>query len=522
MSSQLPMLLGGAKNGLPTLKSGANPLLQTLRRTNPTGASYIFDTIDTYTGAKPLREAIVGRPNATGRDMLKQAGLVTGDGRIDVPLGIAAEILFDPTTWMSGGVSAAGKAGKAARAAGLIDDAPRLFSRAALKAGKADDLVKPVSTWSERIFNSPLGLDSVGTRANKTYKKAGISLNKLTDSDLAARPLVGKRQAMRDPMPGTNRSMTLNDLVQAAPNPGKSMDDVTDFLGKGNVQGVINNPVFKDLQVFPGLPGVNLPFGVGDTIAHTLDRAGDAARHSGLGRHLASAVDKSVLGRSDDVEQLIAKRLTNAEDISKVDATGRVSDLIRSFDDDLLQLAKDPDNGRYIKAAVEGNEKFLETLYKNADQFKALKSHRQFDTMIKEVRKFNKGYLDDSAKAGIKSSSLSDEFGNEYFSRRLDRKLYPDPKSGGIKINESSVITGDMQQRSAEFNIPGGTGMLNQLSRDLAANPDLRESTKLVDHIMARVKEADAVLPARPPKPVEVPIKGKGGQQCSTLPQVSH
>ncbi len=55
--------------------------------------------------------------------------------------------------------------------------------------------------------------------------------------------------------------------------------------------------------------------------------------------------------------------------------------------------------------------------------------------------------------------------------------------------------------------------MLNQLSRDLAANPDLRESTKLEDHIMARVKEADAVLPARPPKPVEVPIKGKGGQQ---------
>ena len=233
MASQLPMLLGGRRNGLPTIaqQASGNPLLQTLRRTNPTGAGKFFDTIDTYTGAKPLREFITGRKNATGGDVLKQAGLTTGNGLVDVPLSIAMEIALDPTTYMTGGFSAAGKAGRAARAAGLIDDVPRLFSRAAIKAGQTGDLVRPIRTWGDRL-TSPGFSNSVGARANKTFQKAGIPLNRLTDSDLAARPLAGYRQAGRSVLPGTNRAMTLNDLVKAAPDPQKALDDVTDFLTK--------------------------------------------------------------------------------------------------------------------------------------------------------------------------------------------------------------------------------------------------------------------------------------------------
>lgn len=514
MASQLPMLLGGRRNGLPTIaqQASGNPLLQTLRRTNPTGAGKFFDTIDTYTGAKPLREFITGRKNATGGDVLKQAGLTTGNGLVDVPLSIAMEIALDPTTYMTGGFSAAGKAGRAARAAGLIDDVPRLFSRAAINAGKTGDLVRPIRTWGDRL-TSPGFSNSVGARANKTFQKAGIPLNRLTDSDLAARPLAGYRQAGRSVLPGTNRAMTLNDLVKAAPDPQKALDDVTDFLGK-NVNSSLNKPVFKDIGI--GIPftniqaGVNLP-GVGKPLAQTLDNLGNAARYSAPGRHIAAKVDKSMLGQTDDVGQLIAKRLTDAEGIKATEATGRVSDLIRGIDEDLIQLVKDPDNGRYLRAAVEGNEKFLETLYKNSDQFKALKNHRQFGKLVQDVKKFYGGYLEESAEAGIKSAPLTDPFGNDYFSRSLDRRLYKEARKGGVNVKDTSVITSDMQQRSPEFNIPGGTGMLNQLSRDVADNPALREAGALADHIMARVKEADAVLPPRKAVPVEVPIKGKGG-----------
>ena len=218
-----------------------------------------------------------------------------------------------------------------------------------------------------------------------------------------------------------------------------------------------------------------------------------------------------MLGQTDDVGQLISKRLTDAEGIKATEATGKVSDLIRGIDEDLIQLVKDPDNGRYLRAAVEGNEKFLETLYKNSDQFKALKNHRQFGKLVQDVKKFYGGYLEESAEAGIKSAPLTDPFGNNYFSRSLDRRLYKEARKGGVNVKDTSVITSDMQQRSPEFNIPGGTGMLNQLSRDVADNPALREAGALADHIMARVKEADAVLPTRSAVPVEVPIKGKGG-----------
>ena len=510
MASQLPMLLGGRRNGLPTIAQQAsdNPLLQTLRRTNPTGAGKFFDTIDTITGAKGVRQLITGQENPSGFDVLKQAGLSSGNNLIDVPLSIATEIVLDPTTYMSGGVSAAGKAGRAARAANLIDDVPRLFSRAAINAGKTGDLTKEVRGLGR--LTSPGFVNSVGARAARTYRKAGIPINRLSDSDLAARPLVGSRMAGRSVLPGTNRTMTLRDLVNAAPNPKKALDDVTDFLKGKNVQETLDNPIFKDLKLFPGTPGFNIP-AVGPAVGGFLDNIGSAVRYSGPGRHIAAKVDSSLLDQTDDVGQLIAKRLTNAEGIKAAEATGRVSDIIRGVDEDLIQLVKDPDNGRYLRAAVEGNEKFLETLYKNSDQFKALKGHRQFGKLVQDIKKFYSGYLEESAEAGIKSAPLTDPFGNNYFSRQLDRRLYKQASKGGVNVKDTSVLTSDMQQRSPEFNIPGGSGMLNQLSRDLADNPALREAGALADHIMSRVKEADAVLPSRKAVPVEVPIKGKNG-----------
>ena len=162
---------------MPLVNSGSRPLLQTLRRTNPTAAGGIFDLIDTYTMAKPLREYITQNRDATGRDVLKQAGLSTGNGYIDAPLGIGAEILLDPSSYVTGGVGAAGKAARVAKAAGLLDDAPRLFSRAAINAGKTAELTRPIRSWTDRATQL---VDSVGARAAKTYRKAGIPLNKLT------------------------------------------------------------------------------------------------------------------------------------------------------------------------------------------------------------------------------------------------------------------------------------------------------------------------------------------------------
>ena len=482
---------------------GVNPLLRSLKATSPTGAQSIFDAIDKYTGAKGVRQFVSGLDNPSGYDLNKQLGLLTGNGLIDVPLGIATEMALDPTTYLTGGASGVGKAGRAARAANLLQDAPRVFSRAALNAGKADDLVN-----GRKLFGV---FDSVGGRAKKTYDKLGIPINRLTDEDLAVRPLIGRREAMRNVLPGTNRPMNLGDLVNAAPDSKKALEDVSDFLRNKNVQETLNSPVYKDLALDIPLVGpaggINLP-SLGRPVSRSLDILGDAARYSGVGRRAASLADKSLLETVDDADQLIAKRLTNKEAIKNVDATKKMSALMRSVDSDLINMIRtNPDAGRYVKAAVEGNEKYLQSLYKNADQFKALKNHRQFDKLIQEIRKFNKGYLEESAQAGVKSASLQDPFGNQYFSRRLDRNLYPNASKGGVTVNEASVITGDMQQRSPEFNIPGGTAMLTDISRALANDPDLEEASKLTDFIMQKVKAAESILPTPKTVTTQVPMK---------------
>lgn len=515
MASMLPALLnGGARRGLITRSSQRqNPLYDTLRRTNPTGAGKLFDLIDTYTGAKPVREFVTNRPNATGVDVLRQAGLLTGNKYLDTGLGIGAEIALDPTTYVSGGGSGFSTiAGRAARAANLLDDAPRLFSRAAINAGKADDLTRGVRTWGERIFQKPLG--SVGNRAKKVYDNLGFDINKLTDEDLAVRPLVGRREAMRNVLPGTNRPMTLRDVVEASADPSKALDDVTDFLGQSNVQKTLDNPLFKDFNFsipnpFPKGPrrlldvSTNVPV-IGDLATYGLDNLGDIARFSAAGRAIGKFSDKSLLNTFKPEDQLLAKRITNREALKSVDATKKMSALLRSVDSDLVAMLKDPDNGRYFRAAVEGNEKYLETLLQNSSQVKALKNHRQFDKLVREGKKFFKDYLDESAEAGIRSSSLKDPFGNDYFARNLDRSLYPDLRKAGIKTNDLSMITSDMQARSDEFNIPGGTGLINQISRDLAADSSLREGSNLTDHIMQRVKDAEAVLGPAPAAPTQV------------------
>ena len=504
MASQLPALVRGMGT-LPALNktSDNNPLLQTLRRTNPTGAGRVFDILDTATGAKGIRQRLTGMRNPDGYDLLKYAGMTTGNKLIDVPLGIAAEIATDPSTYYTGGFSAVGRVGRAARAANLLDDVPRLYSRMAIKTGKVDDLIKPTN----RFF----GLDRVGRRADKMYDKLNMPLETLTDADLAVRPLIGRREAARRILPGMNRRMNLGDLVNAAPDPVKALDDVTDFLGNKNVQETLQSPIYKDFGFsLPNPIGRNplLEFGFnvpgGQALAQGLDRIGDAARFSPVARLGSKITDRSVLNQYSDTGQFVAKRLTNREALEATKATGRVRDLIRSVDDDLINLVRNSDDaGRYLRAAVEGNERYLDDLLKGSQDIKLLKSHRQFDTLVQNTKKLFKDYLDESREVGIKSDELADDFGNGYFARNLDRRLYPDAaRAGVIKSNSASVITGDMQQRGVEFNIPGGTAMLNELTRDLASDPSLRNADNLSSHIMNKVRRAQNILGPAPAKNV--------------------
>ena len=91
----------------------------------------------------------------------------------------------------------------------------------------------------------------------------------------------------------------------------------------------------------------------------------------------------------------------------------------------------------------------------------------QRDDLVNKTREFFKGYLDESRDAGLKSNAFGDKFGNQYMPRVLDRDLYPDrSKAFGGGGGATSAVTGDMQARGKEFNVPGGTNTLTSLTED--------------------------------------------------------
>lgn len=85
--------------------------------------------------------------SVSGRDLLEQAGLVGANqvGSLDVGdvAGFGAEVLLDPTTYLTFGASAVGKAGKVAKAAGIsAKGAARYKTLGQHLAGASDDVLR--------------------------------------------------------------------------------------------------------------------------------------------------------------------------------------------------------------------------------------------------------------------------------------------------------------------------------------------------------------------------------------------
>ena len=475
---------------------------------SPTTAGAIFRLWDTP--GRTVRSglsALLGDydPEISGIELNKLAGIDFDNGWIDKPLGFATEVITDPLTWMTGGVGAAGKIGRAAKAAGLIDRSGKVFSRAAINAGKAGQLAK-----RGRL---PF-LRGTGSNAADTFRQAGKldDLNdwsRVVDDDLAVRPLVGPRQALRDTLPGTNRSMRLRDLVDDAVDPAVAKEDLSNFLRTTNVDSYLDKPLFKDIGFrIPGTPidfGMNIPF-VGKPLSRGLDTALDGLRWTSLGMKVAQKTDPSLLDQADPVGQLIAKRFTNAEKAADLTSTGKMFDAVfAEAPDDFIELIKNPQNGKLFRALVEGNDSYLKTLssFDATDpSVQAMLSHSALPKVLENAKTYFKDYLDESAKAGVRGSALADEFGNGYFPRKLAPELFPEGQRGGrdylrnvtgytrLSKGSGDVITSDMMSRQPEFNIPGGTAMLNDLGR---IAPGLSED-KLADEIMNRVAKAESVL----------------------------
>ena len=191
-----------ARTGMsPHVKRG---MIEQLAANTQTAAGSLLDLLSVP--GSLLNDALLRRPFGSGStaaevlesaEMLPDKDALGGWGRPLAEFGWAATT--DPLNRVTFGAGSAGRASKAAKAAGLFDDVQRVASR-----GLIDD----IAAGRNRLRDAGAYAQS-SARAFDT--QFGKSLNDLTDADLLARPLVGSRRAAR----GT----TLDELVQAQADP---------------------------------------------------------------------------------------------------------------------------------------------------------------------------------------------------------------------------------------------------------------------------------------------------------------
>jgi hypothetical protein len=166
-------------------------LMSTLGRTALSGVAATGNLLDVpgsmardvLAGQNPFDQILdpFGSENrTTGRDLLRQTGMISNrDTTGNWWGGLAAEILTDPTTYMTFGGSALTKGGKAFKAAGVLDDAAKIGLKGGRHVGKR---LSRMTTTAKEGFDL---LDDAGKAAVGEY----FTKNNLNLADIADEPL---------------------------------------------------------------------------------------------------------------------------------------------------------------------------------------------------------------------------------------------------------------------------------------------------------------------------------------------
>ena len=459
-----------------------NELLDELSATGHSAVKGLLDGIG-WAGGRS-KELLTGREwgsNPSGEQVLEDYGLLpTKDslGGFGRPVaGFLADSVTDPLTYMSFGGSAIGKAGKAAKAANILDDAARAYSRNLISQGSGADDIGRIAKRTEQFFQDDFGK----------------GLGELTDYDLYARPLVGRGRA--------NKNLTLEELVDAQSAWGtgrrqQAIDDINDFLKKngggtyddisgstlGGDVGFGLNP-FGDSSVALNIPGL------GDLTEGAAGVA-NSLRWSGPGRYAYSMFDKSVLGGVEAADQVIAKGFTKADEAADHIAARRFEELQSTLPEKYFA----PEQGEAIRNVLENTVRYLDPVrdaQKIANARAALNDPDARRFLVNTGRTF-RDYLDRSRDAGIGSAALTDKFGTGYFTRQLDQGLFDKLMRKPAGSNQYTVMTGDQMARGKAYQVPGGTNTLQELSLDpqiAGPNRALKTDRLATDYIYNKLND---------------------------------
>lgn len=383
----------------------------------------------------------------SGAELLEKAGIDPENRYIKAAAGFGTEVVTDPLFWFSGGLSSLTQAGDAARAAGLLKQAPLAYMQ------------KYGTDAAEQTLR--------GQYVTRMFDKGAIP--KTLGNYKAVAP-VGQRLAQN--------KVTLEEVVniKAAGLPAARANQVRDEAISKIINRVGSREVYDQIKTQPlgGLIGLNVgklvnaavsPPGT-ETILDALDYLGAAARFSYPGRLATAAFSKASGGAVDAGEQIASLRASMLEDTfrqkGQLEATKHslLLDKITLSDRSKQMLGADtlfsPEGNamltRLAESKPQGND--LQIL---ADT-PAIKDWLSSWEIIRN-KQFSERKL-----FGLKGPAMyKDRFGTEYTPRYGDEFDFGDQARGAGRLRYTAAETEAMGRRKYLMT-PGGTDDLRELS----------------------------------------------------------
>ena len=376
----------------------------------------------------------------SGEELLDHYGLVGKDANpyAKAGAGFAAEMLTDPLAWASFGASALGRAGKAAKAAGILDSAP-LAAQRRMGADAAKTLA--------------------GGMADNAFTQLGKQGIARSDDMYRLRPLVGPRYAQA--------TTTLEDTIKASKDPIRAMDDVVKYLNKYGINyDDIKHEKLGGAFGFGFMsPWVTFTPPGSLKALDALDAAGQFTKWSAPMRYAASFVDQRVAGQTGAADQLSAMRnFAMRQDAQRIGRQKAVDHAMT-----LADIKVTPQAAALLGAdtllSPQGND-FLTRVFENVPtkqdlQIKSMlpgvdKAYQSWD----DIRKFN---VDEARKLGMRINPYGDRFGVLYSPRSGTEFDFQDFQQG---IGRSLFSTSSAEGYSRRLHLitPGGTADLREIS----------------------------------------------------------
>lgn len=344
-----------------------------------------------------------------------------------------AEAIPDPLNLI--GVGGVNKAGQAARAAGLLDDATRVMSKNLVRSGN---------------LNSSYAKSALRDWGSQFGKKAAD----LTDADLVARPLAGTRQS--------RRNVTLGELIAQQADPAAATRKVENALS-----AMPGQPQLRDLagQTLANDIGFTLPFSDytrigfnipgGEAYARGMDAAMQGLRWSAPGRYSHALFNQDVSGAYRGADQVESLRVNAADRLAEQVARRKVSEALQP----IAHLLSNPSVAQSMRRVLNG-------LPTQADAT-LLAANPALQKFADDWRILSADILQRRGAVGLPSKGLDDPWTGAYFPRHADSRNFADIDAAENLLGGTRAFsrkTGDMAARN--LTAPGGEDIINRLSLD--------------------------------------------------------